>query len=229
MSLSRISWPNGRTRLIRRWRKAEKRFGDAFNKEQFPHNQSQGAGNIRRRLKRPASVSMAPMERNDLADVKETHWRTRNCLSGERIAQLDRSPPSLTWCSVPQMDRWVKIPIPLYLRPETARESSSITWMFKKTGRMKIPFGIAQIGKAFREWNRGPAIHFPHAWIRTEWKCPIFCPSGNRAGVVWKMEETRLNWQPFIGHSCFKISASTNMRKLAHYANAAVDIEFWFP
>ncbi|MDF2517306.1 MAG: glycine--tRNA ligase, partial [Sphingobacterium sp.] len=115
----------------------------------------------------------------------------------------------------------------VYLRPETAQGIFVNFLNVQKTGRMKIPFGIAQIGKAFR--NEVIARQFIMRMREFEqMEMQFFCRPGTELEWYNKWKETRLKWHLALGFD------PSNYRyhdhdKLAHYANAAVDIEFNFP
>ncbi|WP_286777357.1 MULTISPECIES: glycine--tRNA ligase [Sphingobacterium] len=115
----------------------------------------------------------------------------------------------------------------VYLRPETAQGIFVNFLNVQKTGRMKIPFGIAQIGKAFR--NEVIARQFIMRMREFEqMEMQFFCRPGTELEWYNKWKETRLKWHLALGFN------PSNYRyhdhdKLAHYANAAVDIEFNFP
>ncbi|MCS4225050.1 glycine--tRNA ligase [Sphingobacterium sp. BIGb0165] len=115
----------------------------------------------------------------------------------------------------------------VYLRPETAQGIFVNFLNVQKTGRMKIPFGIAQIGKAFR--NEVIARQFIMRMREFEqMEMQFFCRPGTELEWYNKWKETRLKWHLALGFD------PANYRyhdhdKLAHYANAAVDIEFNFP
>jgi glycyl-tRNA synthetase len=115
----------------------------------------------------------------------------------------------------------------LYLRPETAQGIFVNFLNVQKTGRMKVPFGIAQIGKAFR--NEIVARQFIFRMREFEqMEMQFFIPPGTQKEWYEKWKETRLNWHKSLG------LGEENYRfhdheKLAHYADAASDIEFKFP
>ena len=117
--------------------------------------------------------------------------------------------------------------IDLFLRPETAQGIFLNYLNVQKTGRMKIPFGIAQIGKAFR--NEIVARQFIFRMREFEqMEMQFFIKPGSQKQwyEYWKKE--RLNWHLSLGidKSLFRFH---NHEKLAHYADAACDIEFNFP
>jgi glycyl-tRNA synthetase len=115
----------------------------------------------------------------------------------------------------------------LYLRPETAQGIFVNFLNVQKTGRMKIPFGIAQIGKAFR--NEIVARQFIFRMREFEqMEMQYFVRTGEEMKYYEQWKEQRMKWHLSLG------LGEENYRfhdhdKLAHYANAAADIEFKFP
>ena len=115
----------------------------------------------------------------------------------------------------------------VYLRPETAQGIFVNFLNVQKTGRMKIPFGIAQIGKAFR--NEVIARQFIMRMREFEqMELQFFVRPGTEMEWYNKWKETRLKWHLALGFNPDNYRYH-NHDKLAHYANAAVDIEFNFP
>jgi len=115
----------------------------------------------------------------------------------------------------------------IYLRPETAQGIFVNFLNVQKTGRMKIPFGIAQTGKAFR--NEIVARQFIFRMREFEqMEMQFFVRPGTQMEWYnfWKAE--RLKWHQSIGIPTQKLKFHDHV-KLAHYADAAVDIEFDFP
>lgn len=115
----------------------------------------------------------------------------------------------------------------IYLRPETAQGIFVNFLNVQKTGRMKIPFGIAQTGKAFR--NEIVARQFIFRMREFEqMEMQFFVRPGTELAWYehWKTE--RLKWHKSLGIPSEKLRFHDHI-KLAHYANAAVDIEFEFP
>ena len=114
-----------------------------------------------------------------------------------------------------------------YLRPETAQGIFVNFLNVQKTGRMKVPFGIAQIGKAFR--NEIVARQFIFRMREFEqMEMQFFVRPGSELEWFKKWKTTRMRWHQLLGFG------EENYRfhdheKLAHYANAATDIEFKFP
>ncbi|TKB98781.1 glycine--tRNA ligase [Pedobacter cryophilus] len=115
----------------------------------------------------------------------------------------------------------------VYLRPETAQGIFVNFLNVQKSGRMKIPFGIAQIGKAFR--NEVIARQFIMRMREFEqMEMQFFVRPGTEMEWYNKWKETRLKWHLALGTNPEKYKFHDHA-KLAHYANAAVDIEFEFP
>ncbi len=115
----------------------------------------------------------------------------------------------------------------IYLRPETAQGIFVNFLNVQKSGRMKVPFGIAQIGKAFR--NEIVARQFIFRMREFEqMEMQFFIKPGTEMEWYKTWKETRLKFHKAIGLPAEKLKFHDH-DKLAHYANAAVDIEFQFP
>lgn len=115
----------------------------------------------------------------------------------------------------------------IYLRPETAQGIFVNFLNVQKTGRMKIPFGIAQIGKAFR--NEIVARQFIFRMREFEqMEMQFFIRPGTQKEWYEKWKETRMEWHKSLGIPAEKYRYHDHV-KLAHYADAACDIEFEFP
>jgi len=115
----------------------------------------------------------------------------------------------------------------VYLRPETAQGIFVDYINVQKTGRMKIPFGIAQIGKAFR--NEVVARQFIFRMREFEqMEMEFFVRPGTEMEWFKKWKEARLKWHKALGMGDEKYRFHDH-EKLAHYANAATDIEFLMP
>jgi glycyl-tRNA synthetase len=115
----------------------------------------------------------------------------------------------------------------VYLRPETAQGIFVNFLNVQKSGRMKIPFGIAQIGKAFR--NEVIARQFIMRMREFEqMEMQFFVRPGEDKKWFAYWKEARLKWHLALGTSEDKYRFHDHA-KLAHYANAATDIEFQFP
>ncbi len=115
----------------------------------------------------------------------------------------------------------------IYLRPETAQGIFVNFLNVQKTGRMRIPFGIAQIGKAFR--NEIVARQFIFRMREFEqMEMQFFVRPGEELKWFEQWKETRLKWHKALGLGDHKYRFHDH-DKLAHYANAATDIEFEMP
>lgn len=115
----------------------------------------------------------------------------------------------------------------LYLRPETAQGIFVNYLNVQKTARMRIPFGIAQTGKAFR--NEIVARQFIFRMREFEqMEMQYFVRPGTEMEWYERWKERRLQWHLSLGLSADNYRFHDH-DKLAHYANAAADIEFRFP
>jgi glycyl-tRNA synthetase len=115
----------------------------------------------------------------------------------------------------------------VYLRPETAQGIFVNYLNVQKSGRMKIPFGIAQIGKAFR--NEVIARQFIIRMREFEqMEMQFFIRPGTQKDWFEYWKQTRLQWHLALGTNPAKYRFHEHT-KLAHYADAAFDIEFEFP
>lgn len=115
----------------------------------------------------------------------------------------------------------------VFLRPETAQGIFVNFLNVQKTGRMKIPFGIAQIGKAFR--NEIVARQFIFRMREFEqMEMQFFVRPGEELEWFEKWKNMRMKWHRALGMGDEKYRFHDH-DKLAHYANAATDIEFHMP
>ncbi len=115
----------------------------------------------------------------------------------------------------------------IYLRPETAQGIFVNFLNIQKSGRMKVPFGIAQIGKAFR--NEIVARQFTFRMREFEqMEMQFFVRPGSEMEWYEKWKDARLRFHKALGLPAEKLKYHDH-EKLAHYANAAVDIEYQFP
>ena len=205
--------------------KAAKRFGDAFNKEEFVSTNGRVVG-YQEKINSILSRMASSLEKEDLADVK---------LLIEELGIADPLTGSKNWTEVKQFNLMFGTQIgasaesstQVYLRPETAQGIFVNFLNVQKTGRMKIPFGIAQTGKAFR--NEIVARQFIFRMREFEqMEMQFFIKPGTQKQWYTKWKENRLAWHLSLG------LGEDNYRfhdhdKLAHYADAACDIEFNFP
>ncbi len=205
--------------------KAAKRFGDTFDKDQFMTTNTrvleykQKGEAILKRLGKS-------LENEDLADVKAL------------IEELEIADPltgSRNWTDVKQFNLMFGTKIgasaensmELFLRPETAQGIFVNFLNVQKTSRLKIPFGIAQTGKAFR--NEIVARQFIFRMREFEqMEMQFFIKPGSQVEWYEHWKEKRLKWHLSLGMGAENYRFH-NHEKLAHYADAACDIEFRFP
>jgi glycyl-tRNA synthetase len=205
--------------------KAAARFGDAFDEAQFRATNAQ----VLRRQEEIDAINArfkAAMEASDLASVKALI---------EELGITDPETGSRNWTDVRQFNLMFKTELGavsgesgiVYLRPETAQGIFVNYLNVQKSGRMKLPFGIAQIGKAFR--NEIIARQFIFRMREFEqMEMQFFVKPGTQAEwyEYWKQE--RLRWHKALGLGDARYRFHDHI-KLAHYADAASDIEFEFP
>ena len=214
-----------RQKIEKEVKKAEKRFGESFDKEQYLSTNPRVMG-YQDKISAIMNRFVKAMEAEDLADVKQL-------IEDEEI----KCPVSgsMNWTDVRQFNLMFGTQLgsvaedatTLYLRPETAQGIFLNYLNVQKTGRMKIPFGIAQIGKAFR--NEIVARQFIFRMREFEqMELQFFIRPGTEMEWYETWKERRLNWHKSLGFDVAKYRFHDH-EKLAHYANAAADIEFEFP
>ncbi len=205
--------------------KAAKRFGDSFDEAMF-------------RQTNPRVLEHA-------AKREELHTRFSNALNANDLEELRQiildydivCPISGTknWTEVRQFNLMFSTEMgstadgamKVYLRPETAQGIFVNYLNVQKTGRMRIPFGIAQIGKAFR--NEIVARQFIFRMREFEqMEMQFFVRPGEELEWFKKWKAIRLKWHQALGFPASKYRYHDH-EKLAHYANAATDIEFEMP
>jgi len=206
-------------------KKAAKRFGESFNENEFVSTNPRVVKYLSKRDEILSRMGKS-LENEDLEDVKNL------------IEELEIACPvsgSKNWTDVKQFNLMFGTKIgasadtamDLYLRPETAQGIFVNFANVQKTGRMKIPFGIAQTGKAFR--NEIVARQFIFRMREFEqMEMQFFVRPGEELKWYKHWKNERLKWHLSLG------LGSENYRfhdhdKMAHYANAAADIEFNFP
>lgn len=214
-----------RQKITKEINKAKKRFGDAFDEEQFVITNPRVV-RYTKTIEDTMGRMAKSLEKEDLADVKAL------------IEELEIACPasgSRNWTDVKQFNLMFGTKLgasaesatDLFLRPETAQGIFVNFLNVQKTGRMKIPFGIAQTGKAFR--NEIVARQFIFRMREFEqMEMQFFVKPGTQAEWYEKWKETRLNWHLSLGLGKEKYRFHKH-EKLAHYADAAADIEFEFP
>lgn len=205
--------------------KARKRFGEAFDEAQFRATNARVMEHQQKRDALHERYSQA-MNAGDLAEL-------RQIILDEEIA----CPISGTrnWTEVRQFNLMFSTEMgstadgasKIYLRPETAQGIFVNYLNVQKTGRMKLPFGIAQIGKAFR--NEIVARQFIFRMREFEqMEMQFFVRPGEELKWFDTWRQTRLRWHKALGLGNQKYRFHDH-EKLAHYANAATDIEFEMP
>ena len=205
--------------------KAKKKFGEDFDEEQFVSTNSRIL-NYNKKISDITNVFSESLENDDLKALKKL------------IEDLEIACPvsgSKNWTDVKQFNLMfgtklgasAESAMDLYLRPETAQGIFVNFLNVQKTSRLKIPFGIAQIGKAFR--NEIVARQFIFRMREFEqMEMQFFIKPGTQQEWYAKWKKNRLAWHLSLG------LGEDNYRfhdhdKLAHYADAACDIEFNFP
>ena len=205
--------------------KAEKKFGNQFDRDQFLNTNSRVI-QYQSKIKSIHSDFSKALENEDLISLKKI------------IEDLEIACPisgSKNWTEIKQFNLMFgtklgassESAMDLYLRPETAQGIFVNFLNVQKTSRLQIPFGIAQIGKAFR--NEIVARQFIFRMREFEqMEMQFFIKPGTQKDWYNKWKEDRMKWHLSLG------LGQENYRfhdheKLAHYADAACDIEFNFP
>ena len=214
-----------RDKIEREVEKAAKRFGDDFDREKFLSTNPRVLSN-QEKIDRVHTRFIKALEQNNLEELRQI---ILDC----EIA--DPESGSRNWTDVRQFNLMFETSMGsvseaanrIYLRPETAQGIFVNFLNVQKTGRMKIPFGIAQTGKAFR--NEIVARQFIMRMREFEqMEMQFFVRPGEELKWFEYWKEVRMKWHKSLG------LGDDNYRfhdhdKLAHYANAATDIEFRFP
>ncbi|MBF0761457.1 glycine--tRNA ligase [Dysgonomonas mossii] len=205
--------------------KAAKRFGESFDEAMFRQTNPRVLENQAKRDEVHARFAKALNDSN----LEELRQIILDCeivdpISGTR-----------NWTEVRQFNLMFSTEMgstadgamKVYLRPETAQGIFVNFLNVQKTGRMKIPFGIAQIGKAFR--NEIVARQFIFRMREFEqMEMQFFVRPGEELDWFAKWKEFRMKWHKSLGFGDNKYRFHDH-DKLAHYANAATDIEFEMP
>jgi glycyl-tRNA synthetase len=212
-------------KINREVEKARIKFGETFDEKKFRETNPRVLANQAKIDDLNARFSKA-LNDSDLSEIKQI------IIDSEIVCPVSGS---RNWTDVRQFNLMFATEMgstseganKIFLRPETAQGIFVNFLNVQKSGRMKLPFGIAQIGKAFRneivarqfifrmrEFEQMEMQFFVHPGSELEWF------------KIWK--EIRMKWHQALGFG------SENYRfhdhtKLAHYANAATDIEFKFP
>lgn len=205
--------------------KAAKRFGDSFDREMF--------------------IATNPRVKEYKDKIADTNARLKSAMSANDMAamkalvvDLEISDPvsgTKNWTDVRQFNLMFSTEMgsiaddanTIYLRPETAQGIFVNFLNVQKTGRMKIPFGIAQIGKAFR--NEIIARQFIFRMREFEqMEMQFFIRPGEEMKWYEFWKEKRMKWHLALGLGKENYRFHDHLN-LAHYANAACDIQYNFP
>lgn len=205
--------------------KARKRFGESFDEKMYRETNARVKGYLDEYEALHHDFAKA-MEENDLTRLREL------IIEKKIVCPISGT---TNWTEVRQfnlmfsteMGSTADSSMRIYLRPETAQGIFVNFLNVQKSGRMKLPFGIAQIGKAFR--NEIVARQFVFRMREFEqMEMQFFCQPGTEMEWFNYWKQHRLAWHQALG------MGNENYRyhdheKLAHYANAATDIEFHMP
>ena len=205
--------------------KAQKKFGESFDKEMFLKTNPNVLRN-KAKLDEIESRFKKSLEDNNMGDLKQL------------IIDLEIACPisgTRNWTDVRQFNLMFSTEVgsvaeeasTIYLRPETAQGIFVNFLNVLNTSRQRIPFGIAQVGKAFR--NEIVARQFIFRTREFEqMEMQFFVRPGTEMEWYNKWKEERWKWHRSLGFAEENLKFYDHL-KLAHYANAAVDIQFNFP
>nr|WP_320117909.1 glycine--tRNA ligase [uncultured Marinifilum sp.] len=205
--------------------KAKKKFGESFDEAQFRETNPRVLAN-KEKMDAVHKRFVEALDKNDLDELRQI------IIDNEIACPISGSK---NWTDVRQFNLMFSTEMgstadgssKIYLRPETAQGIFVNYLNVQKTGRMKIPFGIAQIGKAFR--NEIVARQFIFRMREFEqMELQFFVRPGDEMKWFDKWKETRMSWHKALGFDDDKYRFHDH-DKLAHYANAATDVEFKFP
>ena len=205
--------------------KAEKKFGDAFDREKFLAT-NPNVLRVKEKLDMVQARFKKALEENDLAELKQI------IVDLEIACEISGSK---NWTDVRQFNLMFSTEVgsladesnTIYLRPETAQGIFVNFLSVQRTSRKKIPFGIAQVGKAFR--NEIVARQFIFRTREFEqMEMQFFVKPGTQMEWYEKWKESRMKWHRSLGFAADNLKFFDHI-KLAHYADAAVDIQFNFP
>ncbi|TAJ11700.1 glycine--tRNA ligase [Marinilabiliaceae bacterium JC017] len=205
--------------------KARKRFGDSFDEAKFCETNPRVLAN-QEKINTVQERFAKALNANDLEDLRQIiiDYEVACPISGTK-----------NWTDVRQFNLMFATEIgstadgaqKIYLRPETAQGIFVNFLNVQKTGRMKLPFGIAQIGKAFR--NEIVARQFIFRMREFEqMEMQFFVRPGEEMKWFEYWKEMRMKWHKAMGMGEEKYRYHDH-EKLAHYANAATDIEYKMP
>ncbi len=214
-----------RVKIEKEVEKGKSRFGDSFDEEQFRATNP----NVKRNQDKIDEIEgrfKSALEAGDLAELKQV------------IIDCDIADPisgSKNWTDVRQFNLMFGTQLgsvaedasTIYLRPETAQGIFVNYLNVQTTSRQKLPFGIAQVGKAFR--NEIVARQFIFRTREFEqMEMQYFVRPGEEMQWYEHWKAQRLKWHKALGLDAEKLRYHDHL-KTAHYANAAVDIEYEYP
>lgn len=214
-----------RNKIDKEVEKAAKRFGDSFDETMYRATNPR-VMEYQQKIDNTKDRMRMALETSDLVALKQLI---------EECEIVDPISGTRNWTDVRQFNLMFATELGsvsgessvIYLRPETAQGSYVNFLNVQRSGRMKIPFGICQIGKAFR--NEIIARQFIFRMREFEqMEMQFFVRPGEEMQWYEYWKETRMKWHKALG------LGEENYRffdhiKLAHYANAACDVEFNFP
>lgn len=205
--------------------KAKKRFGEKFDEALYRQTNPQVLETARKKEELRERMAKA-LNDNDLVELRQI------IVDNKIVCPISGT---TNWTEVRQFNLMFSTEMgstaegasKIYLRPETAQGIFVNFLNVQKSGRMKVPFGIAQIGKAFR--NEIVARQFIFRMREFEqMEMQFFVRPGSELEWFKKWKETRMSWHQALGFGAESYRFHDH-EKLAHYANAATDIEFRFP
>ncbi|MFY0628072.1 MAG: glycine--tRNA ligase [Reichenbachiella sp.] len=205
--------------------KAAKRFGESFDETQFKETNPRVIQN-QEKIDKINARFKNDIENENFDDLK---------LLIEELEIACPASGSKNWTEVRQFNLMFSTELgsladgasKIYLRPETAQGIFVNYLNVQKTGRMKLPFGIAQIGKAFR--NEIIARQFIFRMREFEqMEMQFFIKPGTELDWYENWKTKRMKWHQTLGMGAENYRFHDHLN-LAHYANAACDIEFNFP
>jgi glycyl-tRNA synthetase len=205
--------------------KAAKKFGDSFDEKMFRETNPRVQENLKKKEEIHARFVKA-LNDSDLTELRQI------ILDYDVVCPISGTK---NWTDVRQFNLMFSTEMgstaegasKIFLRPETAQGIFVNFLNVQKTGRMKLPFGIAQIGKAFR--NEIVARQFIFRMREFEqMEMQFFVPPGEELEWFEKWKAARMKWHKSLGMGDHKYRFHDH-DKLAHYANAATDIEYEMP
>lgn len=205
--------------------KAAKRFGDSFNAELYKETNPRVLG-YKEEYQSTLKAFTKALTEGDLKGVRQI------IIDKKIVCPISGT---ANWTEVRQFNLMFATEMgstaegasKIYLRPETAQGIFVNYLNVQKTGRMKLPFGIAQIGKAFR--NEIVARQFIFRMREFEqMEMQFFVAPGEEMKWFEYWKQSRMAFHKALGMGDTKYRFHDH-EKLAHYANAATDIEFEMP